>query len=455
MTNDRRQFLRQLAAAGFGVAGLGALDDLRHIAAAATPAAKAGADYKALVCIFMFGGNDANNMVVPTTPSEFSLYDANRGAVRIPLAQFLPLTINNTPGRTFGLHPAMSGMRELINFGNAAIVANAGPLLAPTTRAQYQNRSVPLPNNLFSHSDQQAQWQSSISDDATRTGWGGRVADIMKALNGSNTTSTCISVNGNNLWETGQTISSYKVSSLAGFGFSMYKGDAATDPVSVAFREVMGRPYNNVFEQTWASTVARAVTNSAALQQALAGTTLATVFPPNNGLADQLKMVARLIGARNALGMTRQVFFCSIGGFDTHGADQLATQTDLLGDISAAVRSFWDATVELAVANQVTLFTSSDFNRTFISNGKGTDHAWGSHHFVMGGAVQGAKIYGAYPTIVPGGPDDTNDGRWIPTTSVDQFAATMATWFGVAPGDVNTIFPKLGRFATPNLGFLG
>lgn len=452
---DRRQFLKQLAAAGFGVAGLGALDDLRRIAAAATPAAKAGADYKAIVCLFMYGGNDANNLVIPTSTTEYAQYDAARGAVRIPLAQLLPLSITNTPGRTFGLHPAMTGLRELVNAGNAAIVANVGPLLAPTTRAQYQNRSVPLPNNLFSHSDQQAQWQSSISDDATRTGWGGRIADVMKALNGSNTTSTCISVNGNNLWETGQTISSYKVSSLAGFGFQMYKGDAATDPVSVAFREVMGRPYDNVFEQTWASTVSRAVTNSAALQQALAGSALTTVFPANNGLADQLKMVARLIGAHNALGMTRQVFFCSIGGFDTHGADQLNTQTDLLGDISAATRAFWNATVELGIPHLVTLFTASDFNRTFISNGKGTDHAWGSHHLVMGGAVQGGKIYGTYPTIVPGGPDDTNDGRWIPTTSVDQMAATIATWFGVSPGDLSTIFPKLTRFSTPNLGFLG
>lgn len=452
---DRRQFLKQLSAAGFGVAGLGALDDMRRIAAAATPAAKAGADYKALVCIFMYGGNDANNMVIPTTASEYALYDATRGAVRIPLAQLLPLNLTNTPGRTFGLHPAMPHLQGLVNGGAAAVVANVGPLLAPTTRAQYQNRSVPLPTNLFSHSDQQAQWQSSISDDATRTGWGGRIADIMKDTNGTNTTSTCISVNGNNLWETGQTISSYKVSSLAGFGFSMYKGDAATDPVSVAFREVMGRQYNNVFEQTWASIVSRAVTNSAALQQALAGATLTTVFPANNSLAAQLKMVARLIAARGALGMTRQVFFCSIGGFDTHGADQLATQTELLGDISAAARSFWDATVELGIPHQVTLFTASDFNRTFVSNGKGTDHAWGSHQIVMGGAVQGARMYGTYPTIVPGGPDDTNDGRWIPTTSVEQYGATMARWFGVTTGDLNTIFPKLSRFATPNLGFLG
>ncbi|MBK8321713.1 MAG: DUF1501 domain-containing protein [Betaproteobacteria bacterium] len=452
---DRRQFLKQLAAAGFGVAGLGALTDLQRIAAAAGPVAKAGADYKALVCIFMFGGNDSNNMVIPTSAGEWAQYNAARGAVRLQQAALQPLTLTNTPGRTFGLHPAMPQLAALVNAGNAAVVANVGPLLAPTSQAAYRNRSVPLPNNLFSHSDQQAQWQSSISDDATRTGWGGRIADIVKDTNGANQTSTCISVNGNNLFQTGQSISSYKVSSTAGFGIGMYKGDTATDPVSVAFREVMGRPYANAFEQTWANTVGRAVNNSVALQAALSGATINTVFPANNDLANQLKMVARLIAARNVLGMTRQVFFCSIGGFDTHGADQLTRQNELLGEISAASRAFWDATVEMGIPHQVTLFTASDFNRTFVSNGKGTDHAWGSHQFVMGGAVQGAKMYGTYPTIVAGGPDDTSDGRWIPTTSVDQYAATMANWFGVTPTDVATIFPKLSRFATPNLGFMG
>ncbi len=452
---DRRQFLKQLAAAGFGVAGLGALTDLQRIAAAAGPVAKAGADYKALVCIFMFGGNDSNNMVIPTSAGEWAQYNAARGAVRLQQAALQPLTLTNTPGRTFGLHPAMPQLAALVNAGNAAVVANVGPLLAPTSQAAYRNRSVPLPNNLFSHSDQQAQWQSSISDDATRTGWGGRIADIVKDTNGANQTSTCISVNGNNLFQTGQSISSYKVSSTAGFGIGMYKGDTATDPVSVAFREVMGRPYANAFEQTWANTVGRAVNNSVALQAAPSGATINTVFPANNDLANQLKMVARLIAARNVLGMTRQVFFCSIGGFDTHGADQLTRQNELLGEISAASRAFWDATVEMGIPHQVTLFTASDFNRTFVSNGKGTDHAWGSHQFVMGGAVQGAKMYGTYPTIVAGGPDDTSDGRWIPTTSVDQYAATMANWFGVTPTDVATIFPKLSRFATPNLGFMG
>lgn len=450
---DRRTFLKHLALAGFATSGLGALHDLRRIAAAATPVAKVGADYKALVCLFLYGGNDSNNTVIPVAPAEFAQYTASRGNVRLAQASLLPIAIGNTPGREFALHGAMAGMRDLVNAGRAAVVANVGPLLAPTTRTQYQNRSVPLPVNLFSHSDQQAQWQSSISDDATRTGWAGRIADIVKDLNGTNTTSTCISVNGNNLWETGQTITSYKVSSTAGYGIGMYKGDAATDPVSVAFREAMGRPYANVFERAWAEIISRAVGNQAVLQQALSGATLATVFPAT-GLGDQLKMIARLISARDALGMTRQVFFCSIGGFDTHGSEQIGRHNELLGEIGGAVKAFHDATVELGIADKVTLFTASDFNRTFISNGAGTDHAWGSHQFVVGGAVRGGQMYGQYPVIVPGGPDDTSGGRWIPTTSVDQYAATMASWFGVAPGDLAAIFPKLSRFATSNLGFL-
>jgi uncharacterized protein (DUF1501 family) len=450
---SRRDFLRQLLVASAGTAGLGAISDLQRIAMAATPAAKVGADYKALVCLFMFGGNDSNNMIIPISPGEFAQYDAGRGNVRLPRASLLPVTIANTPGREFALHPAMTGLRDLVNAGRGALVANVGPLLAPTTRAGYRNRTVALPNNLFSHSDQQAQWQSSISDESPRTGWGGRMADLLKDLNGTNTTSTCISVNGNNLWENGTTISSYKVSSSAGFGIGFYKGATATDPVSKAFREVMGRPYENVFEQTWAGVISRAVESQAVLQQALAGATLATVFP-NTGMGDQLKMIARMISARNALGMTRQVFFCSIGGFDTHGDDQLSRQNTLFGEISAAVKAFHDATVELGIANQVTLFTASDFGRNFPSNGRGTDHGWGAHHFVTGGAVQGGRMYGTFPTLAIDGPDDAGQGRWIPTTSVDQYAATLANWFGVSPTDLPAVFPKLSRFATPNLGFV-
>jgi uncharacterized protein (DUF1501 family) len=449
----RREFLRNLAIASMGTAGIGAISDLRRIAAAATPVSKAAGDYKALVCLFMFGGNDSNNMVIPTSATEFLQYQGPRGGLALGSTSVLPITIANTPGRTFALHPAMTGMRDLVNAGKGAVVANVGPLLAPTTRAQYLASSVQLPNNLFSHSDQQAQWQSSISDSATSSGWGGRIADIMQSLNGTATTSTCISVAGNNLWENGTTITSFKVSPSSGFGLNYYKGAAATDPVSRGINEMLATQRAHLFEKTWMDTISRSITSAQALQNALANSTLATVFP-NTGLASELLMIARLIGARQALGVTRQVFFASIGGFDTHGSEQIGRQNELLTEVSGAVKAFYDATVELGIANSVTLFTASDFNRTFQTNGRGSDHAWGAHHFVVGGGVQGAKMYGTFPTLVVGGPDDTDTGRWIPTTSIDQFAATLATWFGVAGTDLNTIFPKLSRFAPSDLGFV-
>lgn len=453
MKTDRREFLKHLAYASIATTGLGAITDLRRIAAAAAPAAKVGADYKALVHIFMFGGNDANNMVIPVSPTEIAQYNAARGAVRLNPAQLLPITITNTPGRDFALHPAMTGMRDLVNLGKGAIVANVGPLLAPTTVAQYNARSVPLPLSLFSHSDQQSQWQSAVSDAPPLNGWGGRIADIMKDLNGTNTTSTCVSVNGNNLFENGNTLTSYKVSSNNAFGISFYNGVGATDPKSVALNEVLGTARGNVLEQAWIDVTNRAITEQSVLASALTSANVTTVFP-NTGLGDQMKMIARLIAARGALGLTRQVFFASIGGFDTHGDEQLGRQNELLGELSGAIKAFYDATVELGVANSVTTFTGSDFNRNFVSNGKGTDHAWGSHHFVVGGAVLGGKVYGAFPTIVVGGPDDSGQGRWLPTTSVDQYAATLATWFGVTSTDLATIFPKLSRFNTPNVGFV-
>ena len=450
---SRRDFLKNIAIAGCSTGALGAISDLQRIAAAATPAAKAAGDYKALVFLFMFGGNDSNNMVIPTSASEFAQYQGPRGGLALNAAQILPITIGNTPGRTFALHPAMAGMRDLVNAGKAAIVANVGPLLAPTTGIDYRNRAVPLPNNLFSHSDQQAQWQSSISDGATSSGWGGRIADLMSQLNGSARTSTCISVAGNNLWSNGNTITAFKVSPNNDFGITFYKGASATDPVSQGVNQMLGQARANLFEQLWLDTIAHSITSQQALQNALTTANVTTVFP-NNGLASELKMIARLIAARGALGVSRQVFFASIGGFDTHGAEQLGTQNELFTEVSSAVKAFYDATVELGVASNVALCTGSDFGRTFQTNGRGSDHGWGSHHFVVGGGVQGAKMYGTYPTLVVNGPDDTDQGRWVPTTSVDQLAATLGTWFGVANTDINTIFPKLTRFNTPNLGFI-
>jgi uncharacterized protein (DUF1501 family) len=456
MNINRRKFLTQLGAA----AGLGALSDLERIAAAATLGSSQskllGEDYRALVCIFMFGGNDANNMVIPTSTTEYQQYASGRTSV-LALAQgsLLPVNIQNTPGRTFGLHPSMTGMQGLINSGKAAILANIGPLYAPITRTQLQNRSVRTPPDLYSHSDQQAQWQSATSYEPPRNGWGGRLGDLVAAANGTNRSSTLISVTGNNLFEVGTTMSSFKVSSNTQFGFDFYKGGSATDPLSKGVNELLGLHPANMLENAWEDIIARAIQNQQTLAAALAAVPAFTTVFPNTGLGGQMQTIARLVAARQALGLKRQVFFASIGGFDTHGEDQIDTQQRLLGEVSGAMTALYNATVELNVAENVTAFTSSDFNRTFPSNGKGSDHAWGSHHLVAGGSVNGGMMYGTFPTLVRGGPDDTGSGGlWIPTTSVDQMGATLATWMGSSAADVNTIFPNVYRFPTPNLGFM-
>ncbi len=457
---NRRAFLKQLAAACVGTGGLGAWSDLQRIAAAASvsggvPKAP-GEDYRALVCLFMFGGNDGNNTVIPTSATEYQQYATGRTpALALAQGSLLPLTVQNTPGRTFGLHPSMTGLQGLFNQGKAAIVANAGPLRVPTTRADLQARRVPLPPDLYSHSDQQAQWQSSISDGAPRSGWGGRVGDLMKSANGTNQSSTLISVSGNNLFGVGTTISSFKVSPGNQLGFNFYQGPTSTDPLSKGITELLAMQSANLFEGAWKSVIERAIQNQQILASALANVPPFTTAFPNTGIGNQMQMIARLVAVRGALGLKRQVFFCSLGGFDTHGDEQLGRQAELLGEVSAALTALYNATVELNCADLVTSFTASDFNRTFPSNGNGSDHAWGNHHFVVGGAVQGGRMYGTFPTLVRGGPDDTgSQGLWIPTTSVDQYAATLASWFGVGVAELNTIFPNLVNFPAANLGFL-
>jgi uncharacterized protein (DUF1501 family) len=454
----RRQFLKYLGSLGIASAGTGAIFDLQKIAAAAslnTSFGKAaGEDYRALVLLFMFGGNDANNLVIPTSAGEYTAYATGRTPVlALPQATLLPLTVQNAPGRTFGLHPAMAGLQGLFNQGKAGIVANVGPLLGPLTKAQYRGRLAPIPPDLFSHSDQQAQWQSSISDGSPRTGWGGRLGDLIAAANGANRSSTLISVTGNNLFEVGTGMTSFKVSPGNHFGFDFYNA-TGTDPLSMGITNMLALNNTSLFENAWKDIIARAIENQRILSQALAAVPPFTTVFPNNGLAQQFQMIARLLAVRQPLGLKRQVFFASIGGFDTHGESQLQDQNQLLGEISGALTAFYNATVELGVADQVTSFTASDFNRTFRSNGKGSDHAWGSHHLVVGGGVDGGKIFGQFPTIAIDGPDDDGGGHFIPTTSVDQYSATLAKWFGVSTADMPTIFSNLGRFATPDIGIM-
>ena len=458
MTETRRSFLRRTGASALSLATARSLPfSLATMAAAATANAAAVSDYKALVCVFLFGGNDGNNTVIPYGTGDHATYAAGRGALAIPLDQLGGTRIlpANTGGREFALHPAMTRLATLFRQNRACVVANVGPLVQPVSKSEWDAGTKPVPPNLFSHSDQQSQWQIGTVDTAVRTGWGGRLVDLFQAQN-STAIASCISTAGRSTFLGGQVATGFSISASGRFGFDFYESDAATDPVSVAFREILGTPRAHLFEQAFVDTMKGSIETQRLFNQAInQAPPLATAFP-QSGLGDQLATVARMIAARAALGVKRQAFFVTQGGFDTHGEDQPGDQDNLLGQVSEAIGAFHDATAELGVANSVTTFTQSDFGRDFPANGNGgSDHGWGNHHLVVGGAVQGGKMYGTFPVLAVNGPDDAGGGRWIPTTSVDQYSATMARWFGVAPSEMTLVAPNIGRFGPTDLGFLG
>jgi uncharacterized protein (DUF1501 family) len=450
MAFSRRDFLKRTccsAAAGFAAASFNRFGLVNALAQSAQ-------DYKALVCVFLFGGNDSNNMVVPLSSSGYSSYQQIRSVLALPQGSLLPIAPPSAG--SFGFHPKFLEMQSLFNQKHLAVLTNVGTLVRPTTRAQFQQRQVNLPQNLFSHEDQQAQMQTAALDGNGQTGWAGRTADKIQSIYGG-TFPVIISLAGTNIFCEGLTARSIESSGdptklLSGFGSSAEsQGRMSTLQSLLTFDTGV-----SLIQQA-SSITGNALQDSNALATALAAApALATVFPANNGLANQLKQVAQIISARSALGLQRQIFFVSIGGFDTH-SDQLNAHNNLYTQLSQAMNAFYQATVEIGAASQVTSFTLSDFSRTYAPDStSGTDHAWGGHHLIMGGAVKGGDFYGTFPTLALAGPDDaTNEGRWIPTTSLDQYAGTLANWFGVATADLPTIFPNLPNFSTPVLNFVG
>jgi uncharacterized protein (DUF1501 family) len=463
---SRRKFIGSCCAAVGATGLLSALAQMRLIGALAEPAASpAGAtpgrpDYRALVCLFLAGGNDANNLIVPADASGYDAYVQGRGALALPRDSLLELTLRNPDGRTFGLHPATPGLRDLFAGGKLAILSNVGTLVYPTTKAQFQAKSVPLPNALFSHNDQQVQWQSSIPDSKIFTsGWGGRLADLTNALNENNTISMSISLAGQNSFQVGRQVTQYAVSPGGVIQPNATGGNLGAIRAA-ARRELLGTADENLFETAFAGLTKDAVADSALLSSIVSKEVpFQTEFPKSN-LGQQLRMIARLAAAAPSLGLRRQIFFARIGGWDLHdhqvvaGAAATGAHAKLLADVSASLAAFAKATGELGIGDQVTTFTASDFGRTWTTNGDGSDHGWGSHHLIMGGAVKGGDIYGRMPEFALNGPDDTGRGRWIPSTSVDEYCATLATWFGVKATDLPLILPNIGRFAKPDLGFM-
>lgn len=469
---SRRHFLGSACCAAVGATGLlSSLATLRLMGAVASPAngpqlpARAGAlpsDYKALVCLFLNGGNDANNLIIPSDDAGYNAYVAARSNLALPRTGLLPLAPKTPDGRAWSLHAAVPELHGLFNAGKAALLANVGTLVYPTTRAQYLANSVPLPRQLFSHSDQQVQWQNSVPDKPSSTGWGGRLADLVNAFNSNNEISMSISLAGKNYFQVGRTVNQYAVGTG---GAVTLTGSTATAGADFARfqtqKDLFGQSQAALFDAAFAGISKSAITDAELLNSVLSRSTpISTPFPANNNAANQLRMAARLIAAAPNLGLKRQVFFVQLGGWDTHAAQLLntapttGTHANLLSQVSQAVDAFYKAMIELGAADQVTLFSSSDFGRTYRSNGDGSDHGWGNHQFIVGGAVKGGDLYGRMPVLTVGGPDDTTQGRWIPTTSVDEFAATLATWFGVSSTDLSTVLPNVGRFQKPNLGFL-
>ncbi|MEP7057383.1 MAG: DUF1501 domain-containing protein [Caldimonas sp.] len=493
LTNaSRRKFLRTASVVS-GSVGAAAAPFALNLATLGSAVAQTTGPYKAIVCLFLYGGNDASNMVLRTDAMSFDVYTRTRTQAPDSIALLAPGTVANlnatraSPARlggataiapnftagvpgsaanasfTYALHPSMPEVAQLFAANRLAILANAGPLIAPMTKAQYQLNSVPRPRALGSHNDQQSTWQA-LGPEGVKVGWGGRLGDLVASGNG-NATFTSITVSGNAVFAAGDTVFQYQVGNggavqIGGLSGGLFNSSTA----SATLKGIVTASNSHLFADEYAAIVKRSVNAQAAFQSAFTASVVAAPTPcvmpstgnaQTNSLAQQLQTVARIINARSALGANRQVFFVSIGGFDTHSL-QNASQADLLARLSHAI-GYFDGTLAslggIDMRANVTLFTASDFGRSHTSNGDGTDHGWGAHHFVSGGAVNGGEIFGAFPEFGPQGADSAGN-QYLPSTSVDQIGATLGKWFGATPSQLATMFPNLGNFALADLGFL-
>jgi uncharacterized protein (DUF1501 family) len=452
---SRRAFLQRASA--LSIAGA-ATPWATNLAAMGEAAAATATDYKALVCVFLYGGNDYGNTLIPVDASSYTAYQGMRPTLAYAASDLVATTLAPSValagGRQYALAPELAPLLPIFSGGKLGVMLNVGTLVQPTTKAQYTANSVPLPPKLFSHNDQQSVWQSSSPEGAS-SGWGGRMGDLFVAGNG-NATFTCVNVSGNAVFLSGKTAVQYQVSTSGPVAFSGLSsplfGSAAC---STALQSLVTAPRTHLFESEYTRVTARSISAGGVLTSALAtAPTLTTPFPTGNSLADQLQFVARMISTAASTGTKRQVFFVSLGGFDTH--DGLATiHPPLLTNVAGALSAFYQATIELGVANQVTTFTASDFGRTLTAD-DGSDHGWGSMHFMLGGAVNGGRFYGTPQVVANGGPDDVGQGRLLPSSAVDQYAATLGSWFGISSTDLLTVLPNLGNYdaSQRNLGFV-
>ena len=446
----RRELLRMGAQSlGFLAAG-GCLGRFSRLYAAASETN----DYRALVCIFMLGGNDGNNLIVPikTEKQSYSDYIRVRGTIAGLPQNSLGVIATANGKEMYGLHARLDRLRDLYSRGKLAVVANVGTLVRPISREQYQQGAA-VPLNLFSHSDQQQQWQMASIPGAPHNGWAGRAADLVSIRSAPSRFPIGVSTAGNSLFLTGELP---EVSIINGqLGLDGSDGSIAENARDAAFQQIVKFPTGMALIQKANQVAADGLNAAKELNGALsAGSSLKTPFP-STSLGKQLQQVARVMNVRKELGAQRQIFYVAIGDFDTH-TDSMRRQDVLLADMAASMSAFYDATLEMQIEQQVVTFTESEFGRTLQpSSGAGTDHAWGSHHLVMGGAVKAADVCGAFPVLALQGPEDvTGRGVWVPTISLDQYGATLASWFGVADDSLTKVFPNLGNFSPRKLAFV-
>ncbi len=465
MRHSRRHFLQTGAALSFGAATGFANDLMRFNAVAADTSG-----YRALVCVFLFGGMDGHDTVLPYDTTNynalanvrgalFNRYADNMGGSTRTRDQLLPLTLANAAdfgGRQFALPPELAPIHELVERGDGAIVANVGPLVVPMNRDDFRNRSAPRPPRLFSHNDQQSVWMSSEPEGA-RFGWGGRLADMIAASSSNpDSTFTAVSASGNTVFLQGEVVGQYQVGGngpqeIIGVSDDELFGSAALPGMYESTLKAEGQTVSNLLRRDFVNIMDRSIDANRTLRESFgADAPFTTVFPQNR-LASQLQVVARIIALRGTLGVNRQVFFVADGGYDTH-SNQASSIPNRHGGIASAIRAFHDTMTELGIEQDVTTFTSSDFGRTLTINRDGTDHGWGGHHFVIGGGVNGSRMVGDMPLPVVDHDQDSGNGRLIPTTSVDQFAATLGAWFGLDNGELDTALPGLMNFSQRDIG---
>ena len=423
--------------------------NLRMANTAAAYAAQPGEDYKALVCLFFGGGNDSFNMLIPMSVDEYSDYQNIRTDLAVPFENILQLNPTNTEGREFGIHPSMPEVRDLFESGELSFVSNVGTLVEPTTLAEYESGSARLPLGLYSHADQIQQWQTSVPDQRNAVGWGGRTADLLQSLNDNQDISMNISLSGTNVFQAGRTSIEYTVDPYEGsigiWDYQRNSSDFWQQIKTTAIDSLLDAEYKNLFEQTFVNVTKSAIESNELFSSSIGSVGAFQTQFTDNEVSKSFEMVARTIAAREQLGMKRQTFFIMFGGWDHHD-ELINNQAAMLAIVSKALGEFQSAIKELQLENQVTTFTSSDFARTLSSNGRGSDHAWGSNQMVLGGSVNGGQIFGTYPRVFEGNELDTGRGVLIPTMSVDEYFAELALWFGVSRSELDTVFPNIERF---------